>query len=123
LLKGGEYSEVAQYIVYLNLITHKLTNDTNSVVDLIEKLATNEHKANLINELPIAFTEAITDIDNLIELEDERDVTQLQEMISAQSMLMKSLMIRTFSSKSLQIDFNSDKFESSDESKPTSHEE
>ncbi len=123
MLKGAEYSEVAQYIVYLTLITYKLTNDTNCIVDLIEKLATNEHKANLINELPIAFTEAITDIDNLIELEDERDVTELHEMISAQSQLMKSLMIRTFSSKSLQIDFNSHKFESSDQSKPIPHEE
>jgi len=92
---------VAQCIVYLTLVTYKLTHETNSVLELIEKLvATHEHKTNLINELPIAFSEAIADIDNLIELEEERDVTELHEIISAQSDLMKHLMLKIFSSKS-----------------------
>ncbi|CAG2177987.1 unnamed protein product, partial [Oppiella nova] len=91
------YSEVAQKLVYLTLIEHKLTKKTKIVYKMIEKLCSSgEHKHKLMNELPIAFCEAITDIDGAIELEDERDITELHEIIAAQSDLMKNSFLYNF---------------------------
>ncbi|XP_054169284.1 F-box only protein 47-like [Oppia nitens] len=89
-MSADSYTEVAENLVYLTHIHYKITNTTNLVFKLIERLAIGQHKFNLINELPIAFNEAVADIDGAIELEDERDVTELHEIIAAQSDLLKN---------------------------------
>ncbi|CAG2102562.1 unnamed protein product [Medioppia subpectinata] len=58
-MSSENYAEVAQKLVYLTLIEHKLTRSTKLVYKLIEKLCSSEHKHKLMNELPIAFCEAV----------------------------------------------------------------
>ncbi|CAG2123126.1 unnamed protein product, partial [Medioppia subpectinata] len=95
-MSSENYAEVAQKLVYLTLIEHKLTRSTKLVYKLIEKLCSSEHKHKLMNELPIAFCEAVSEIDGAIDLEDERDITELHEIIAAQSDLMKNSLLNNF---------------------------
>lgn len=95
----NEYSFVAQKLVYLILVTHKLTKDTKTIFNLIERLPFGEYKEKICNELSIAFTEAAVDIESAIELEDERDVTELHELFAANNDFMRHLMLKTFCNK------------------------
>ena len=92
--KAGRYSEVAQTFVYLTLVSYKLQNkETKCVYFLIERFQF-EHKIQLYNEIPVAFCEAITEVENQMDLEDERDVTEVNLLIEANNSLLKNFMFR-----------------------------
>lgn len=92
--KDGKYTEVAQHLVFLSVVAFKLEKETKAAYKMIERLATDAHKVSLYNEMPIAFSEAITEAENSIELEDERDVSEVHDIVDAESDLLKLYMIR-----------------------------
>ena len=85
---------MAQKLVFLSVVAFKLEKETKIVYKMIEKLTKNCQKVSLYNELPIAFSEAITEAENALELEEERDVSEVHDIVDANNDLLKFYMIR-----------------------------
>ena len=107
-IKVGNYREVAQRLVYLSIVTLKLTKDSKIVYDLIEKLAVNEHRINLYTEIPIAFKQAITDVENAIDIEEESDMSEISDIVDANNHLLKLYMLRPPTDSSQSSDSSED---------------
>ena len=96
-------------IVYLTLVNFKLAHDVNSVYDIIEKLQRGlelNMKINLFEEITMAFSDVISDTQNLLEIEDERDVTAVEDFIRAENCLMNLFMVRHFINQQQLIQLN-----------------
>ena len=99
---------MAQRLVYLSIVTLKLTKDSKIVYDLIEKLAVNEHRINLYTEIPIAFKQAITDVENAIDIEEESDMSEISDIVDANNHLLKLYMLRPPTDSSQSSDSSED---------------
>ena len=98
---NGYISDVANCIAYLTLISFKLKSNSNWILEILDDCCASEVdlelKRSLISEIPDAFNEALADIEHLVDVNDERDITELHDMMSAQTSFMRALLAKTYS--------------------------